>query len=331
MTGPARIAGSALIAVVLAAAPAARADGAPDKASGSQDLAVRAKESFQRGVQLYEERDFGGAGVEFRRAYDLLPNFRILFNQGRVAVELRDYASAIELFARYLADGGDQVPAERHREVTQEIDRLKPRVGQIKVVADEASAAVYLDDALVGRTPMAPLNVNVGRHRLEFRPKQGPSELQMVDCPGQETVVARFIATATHLAPVHPLESTETQMVRGNRESRPIQPGRSRLPWLGWTATGLCAAGAVVFGIMAYRSSNDLRELRDTYPVSPEALDSKQRSTRILSGIADGLLAGAVVLGGLSLYFSFDHPARGSDAKATASPWPSAVNITGHF
>lgn len=332
MTGSVRVSALAITVIILAPLRAVPAHGAPDRSSDSADVAARAKQSFQRGVQLYEERNFDGAGVEFRRAYDLLPSFRILFNQGRVAVELRDYASAIELFTRYLTEGGDHVPAERRRELEQEIERLQPRVGQIEVVAEETGAEVYLDEILVGRTPMPRLRVNVGRHRLELRPKQGLPQLQFVDCPGQETVVVRFARPAEQLVPSHQLESGETSQVR--RASPSPGSGRSsaRPPWLGWAATGLCAVGAAVFGVMAYRSSQDLQELRDSYPVSSETLDSKRSSTRLLGGIADGLLAGAVAFGSLSLYFSFDHPSLGPGTTAAASTsHVGGINISGHF
>jgi hypothetical protein len=321
----------ALVALVVVATASARADGPTEKTFGAPDVAARAKDAFQRGVQLYEERDFSGAGVEFRRAYDLVPSFRILFNQGRVAVELHDYASALELFTRYLSEGDDQIPPDRQRELGQEIERLKTRVGQLTVAADESGAEVYLDDVLVGRAPVAPFNVNVGRHRVELRTKQGRSELRVVDCPGQEVVAVRFARSAGQLAPAQPTESSQPQLVRRRHEIVQLQHEGSRTPWLGWTATGLCAVGAAVFGIMAYRASNDLRDLRDSYPASASKLDSKRRDTRVMSGIADGLLAGAVVLGGLSLYFSFDHQSPGPDARTVASAWPSGINITGHF
>lgn len=330
MTALARAVGCALVAVILTAPVVSAADESPERTSGQSETATRARDAFQRGVQLYEERDFGGADVEFRRAYALLPNFRILFNQGRVAVELHDYASAIGLFGRYLSEGGEQVPAERRREVDQEIERLKTRVGYIQVVADEAGQEVYLDEVLVGRTPVRVVSVNVGRHRLELRPRQGPPALQVVDCPGQETVVARFARPVSHPPALHLAQSAAAQEVHAKPEAAPVR--RSRTPWIGWAATGLCAVGASVFGVMAYRASNDLRAARDTYPVSADRLDSKKRDLRILGGIADGLLAGAGVLGGLSLYLSFDHDPRGPAAGSVASAvWPNGVNITGHF
>ena len=66
----------AVVAVVAIAAPHANA-GETINSQPTSDAAEQARAAFRRGVQLYEDRDFGGAGVEFRRAYQLAKNFRI--------------------------------------------------------------------------------------------------------------------------------------------------------------------------------------------------------------------------------------------------------------
>jgi hypothetical protein len=213
-------------------------------------------------------------------------------------------------------------------------------VGQIKLLVDEVGAEVYLDDILVGHTPVAPLTVNVGRHRIELRPQQGPPESRLVDAPGEETVVVRIALPATKPLPFKPMESMSEQstseptvLVQKDQKDAPKSESSSRV-WLGWIATGLCAAGAAVFGVMAYRSSKDLGELRQSYPVTREALDSKQRTTRTLDAVADGFAAAALVLGGLSLYFSFDREPKKSESKSQVSvglSWPSGVNFSGQF
>lgn len=275
-----------------------------DSPRSPEDAATRARARFLRGVELYEERDFGGAAVEFRQAYEMVPSFRILFNLGRVAVELHDYAGAIDLFTRYLSEGGDQIASDRRRDVQEEILRLRPRVAQIKLETDEIDAEILLDDVLVGRTPMPPLTVNVGRRRLELRPRRGPSEIRVVDAPGQETVVLRFAHLSPGPLPLPPAEPAPGAMVRTS--SLPGVSRPSAALWMGWTMTALCAAGAAVFGVMAYQAANDLRNLRDSYPVTRAQLDSQQKTTRTLSLVADGLLAGAVVFGGLSIYLTVD-------------------------
>ncbi|HEY6459174.1 MAG TPA: hypothetical protein VIY73_03455, partial [Polyangiaceae bacterium] len=61
---------------------------APASASGpapSSDLSdlTQAREHFGRGVRMYQEDDFRGALIEFSRAYELAPNWAVLYNVGQ--------------------------------------------------------------------------------------------------------------------------------------------------------------------------------------------------------------------------------------------------------
>ena len=114
----------ALIAVAaLLAAGAARADPKSDEAS----------QRFKSGVAFYKDHDFVAAMVEFKRAYELVPNYVVLYNIGQTARELKDYAAALTAYERYLRDGGAKVLAPRKKEVQGAIDELKKKVGAIKI------------------------------------------------------------------------------------------------------------------------------------------------------------------------------------------------------
>ena len=54
-----------------------------------------ARAHFERGVEYYTEGDFRAALVELTRAYALQPTYKMLYNLGQVAFELRDYAHDI--------------------------------------------------------------------------------------------------------------------------------------------------------------------------------------------------------------------------------------------
>src|SRR5580704_19513937 len=122
-------------ALVVLASPFAIADTKIDEA----------KAHFKSGTDLYDENNFRGALVEFQRAYELAPSYRVLYNIGQVDMELADYAGALTAYRRYLREGGPDVPADRVREVTGELQRLKGRVGTI-IVQTAAGAEVLVDD-----------------------------------------------------------------------------------------------------------------------------------------------------------------------------------------
>src|SRR5262245_54716328 len=72
---------------------------------------------FDRGVDYYRDGNINAALIEFKRAYEAAPNYRVLFNLGQVANALNDYVEAQRYFQRYLQDGGAEIDAERRAEV----------------------------------------------------------------------------------------------------------------------------------------------------------------------------------------------------------------------
>src|SRR5512147_2127853 len=84
-----------------------------------------ASQRFQRGVKLYRDRSFDAALVEFNRAYELAPDYRVLYNIGQVQVERGDAVAAVKAFRQYLKDGGDSIAATRSADLQTEITRLE--------------------------------------------------------------------------------------------------------------------------------------------------------------------------------------------------------------
>src|SRR5258706_11403937 len=83
---------------------------------------------FEKGLALYAEAALEASLVEFERAYELAPSYRILYNEAQIHRGLNNFADALLNFERYLYCGGDEVPADRREEVGREIASLKPRI-----------------------------------------------------------------------------------------------------------------------------------------------------------------------------------------------------------
>lgn len=293
------------------------------------DAEAEARRCFQRGLELFQESDLDGAAVEFRRAYQLAENFRILFNLGQVAAERHDYAAALAWFGRYLKDGVGRIPEERRRSVEEEMRKLRLRVGRIDVVAAAADAEILVDDEVVGRAPLAaPITANVGRRRVAIRTKEGMSEPKLVDVPSGELVRVEFKPEPA-MRPKRAAASSPPSSLpyaRGKAEPDWVQTPAERPRassatgygvWLGWTATGLCAAGAVASGLLAYRFEGQLRNERASYPVTSDALANQQNKVRTAGWVTDGLLVGTALFGAISLTLTF----RGThDRSVSLSP-----------
>ena len=271
------------------------------------DASAKARGCFQRGLELFDERDLDGAMVEFRRAYELAKSYRILFNLGQVAAEKHDYATALEYFARYLKDGAGQIPEDRLRSVEEEMTRFRQRVGQLEVTVAARDAEVLVEDESVGWAPLsAPLTVNIGRRRVAIRTKEGVSDPKFVDVSGGDRVQVEFkqapvgrtkrVSSLLSALPSQARDDLTTQAATRPRGS----DGTSTGAWLAWTVTGLCAVGAVASGILAYRWEQDLRNQRNSYPVTQEALGNQQTKVRTAGWVTDGLMAGTAVFAAVS-------------------------------
>src|SRR3954464_91421 len=129
----------ALCLFVLGAATRALADN-PSREAGAH---------FQRGVELYNDGDFRGALVEFKRAYQIWPRANVLYDIGQTEYQLLDYASSLRTMERYLAETGPN--AVHRQEVENTVEVLRGRVGRIALTTDAGDPCdVTIDDQAAG-------------------------------------------------------------------------------------------------------------------------------------------------------------------------------------
>ena len=265
-----------------------------------------ARQRFRRGVELHEEGDIGGAQAEFSRAYELCPSYKILYNLAQIAYQQRDYAAALQRFSRYLRDGGDEIPEPRRHQVEAEIERLRHRIGRLKVSVREAGAQLYVDDLAVGvAASPEPVAVNVGRRKVEIVLPDGEHRVRLVDVPGGETVGVSFERSppkpAMAAGPPAPSLALGLATEPGARPARRAASG-ARLA--AWVVTGLLGAGAGVSGGFALSASRTLEQQRNAYPARYDDLQQAQSDAHRWALITDGLLLGAAVAAGVSLYLT---------------------------
>jgi PEGA domain-containing protein len=271
---------------LLASTPSRAGDAPPDV------QAHAAATHFDRGVKLYEERDWRAALVEFQRAYAISPQYRVLYNVGQCLYQVEDYVGSLEAFEKYIAEGGAEIPQERREQVQSSIHELRGRVAHLRVVANVAGAEVTVDDAVAGTTPLAaPLLVSAGRRKIVAR-KPGRTEVvRFVDVAGEDSV---DVALTLEAAP--PTGSTSPS---GNPEG-----GRSPVPAI--VAFSIAAAGGAVgavSGIEALGNKWDLDRAcsAKACPPSSQSLIDESKRNAALSSVgfavgAAGLGAGILVL-----------------------------------
>jgi tetratricopeptide (TPR) repeat protein len=73
--------------------------------------------------------------------------------------------------------------------------------------------------------------------------------------------------------------------------------------WIGWTATGALAVGALVTGILAASQASDARNT-SFFGASSKAADDKASSARTMALVSTVLTGGTLLAGGITLYLS---------------------------
>jgi tetratricopeptide (TPR) repeat protein len=296
----------------------------PTAAVAEPEGTVReADRHFQRGVALYVEADYHGALVEFERAYTLAPNGIVLFNVGETKYQLRDYAGALATFEHYMVEAPVN---DSHRTLAEaNIKELRTRVGRLRIVTVPPGAEISIDDKVVGQTPFEK-SIVVGIGQLSVR----------ATMPGRAPVV-RTVDVAAEDDVQLTLELPEGAAVAKadapaqlNLTDHPAAPAQDRSGWrvAGWVTTAVLAGGAITFGVLAYKNSQDLKTARNRFPADPATLNRLANRTQTLSIVADSLTAGAVVIGAITLFSTIGAHGESRSTQLVLGPRSVGLNLT---
>jgi hypothetical protein len=146
--------------------------------AGTASLAARetAQAHVARGNDLAARGQYGAALREFTDAYATDGDFAILYNIGQCHVALGHPVEAINAFSRYLADGGERVPAGRGDLLGAQIAMLQSRIAELTIVVVGPDARVELDGRELGRSPLPrPIRLNAGNYHVSVAPDNGPT------------------------------------------------------------------------------------------------------------------------------------------------------------
>ncbi len=302
----------AVCLLALAAAGPARAADSP---------APEASRHFQRAVELYNEGDFRGALVEFKKAYTLLPRASVLYDIGQTEYQLQEYATSLRTLERFLAETG---PNAAHRaEVQETVQVLRGRVGRLAISNDRAGCDVSIDEQPAGITPLAePVLVSVGARKVAVACAGVPRLTREVEVAAGETVPVAFT--------VGPAPAPVAAMPVVSETPAPHTGRRGTI--VAWTVTGVLAAATVGLYTAAFIESRKLDDLRRTYPITTTALDDKRTVTSRLALAGDIAAAATVVAAGLCTYFTISsHEERGLQVGVTAQPGAGGLTVRGAF
>jgi tetratricopeptide (TPR) repeat protein len=275
-------------------AVAARAEEADAPSPGAE---AQAAERFRRGIQLFDAGDFAPALVEFERAYELSPHYRVLENIGVVNIRLGRYADAARALQRYLDEGGDAIAAERRAQVETELGAVALRTATLTLEVLTAVAEVTLDGRKVPASEQgAPIVVDAGEHIVEasadgFRARSYTLKLASQEKARIEVALEplpRALAAPSSPAPLAPLVP---------------QPQR-RVFWPGVIGSATLAAGALTSVAIMARARSELTALKDDAGSPASARQAASQRANLAALTTDVLTALAIAGGGVTLYLS---------------------------
>jgi hypothetical protein len=250
----------ALIAPVSAsAAPSAKAKGGAASAPASRppladSLRGTAKDDYEAGKLLFTDGDYAGAALKFERAYATSKDPRLLWNQAAAERNLRRFALVESLVARYLREEGQSLSEADRAEAEALLEAVKRFIAEVKLEVSEPSARVFVDDVLVGETPLsAPLRLDSGKRRLSVKKAGFLVATQTLELTGGEARVVSISLEA------EPTEGRLRVITGGGATIRVDGKVVGIGQWEGTVAAGAHQIEVVEKGKDSYRERADVR------------------------------------------------------------------------
>lgn len=311
----AKITASLLVCASIATTFSARAGESEDPKRTEE-----ARTRFQRGVELYKDGDYRASIIEFRRAYELVQNWRIHYNIAQACGEVQDYPCALRELEAYLAQGSTEVPEDRRSAVETELRRVRSRIARVTVTVNRPSAEVFVDDQSLGPAPFKQQAlVSAGRRRFVATLPGGRSVTKVVEIAGGDQLTLSLDFVDAQASPPTPNEpASEPSMT-------PI--------YVGLGVTGLFAAGAVTTGILSLGAQSDLDKAIDTIPGSKNDIDDARSRTKTFALVTDILGGAAIVAAGVTVYLIATRPSssRRESTNVALKLGVGTVGLRGQF
>lgn len=147
------------------AAPAAAAPEGPKPLSDV--LTGMAKAEYEAGKVLYQDKDFANAIIKFQRAYELSSDPRLLLNVAICAKNLRRYTLVFSTLDKLKSDASPLLTDADRQAAAELAQTVRAFVSPLKLTANEAGAAVFVDDDKVGTTPLeGEVLLDVGKRKI---------------------------------------------------------------------------------------------------------------------------------------------------------------------
>jgi len=277
----------------------------------------KAAARFQQGVDLYREGSYEGALAEFRKAYQLSPSYRVLYNIAQAQYALHDFVSAYKSLIQYVTESKGEISTERLAQVEEMSGKLRERIAHLNITTNVSGADIRVDDISVGMSPLpGPVPVNVGTRRVTAFKAGSPLAVRVVTVAGKETAKVDF-----HIEDSPAGSALGTKSIASPSSGLAISQARtpsapSRVPLIVATSTTAALAVATgIFGYLALGAQQDLKDQVAKYPNTKSNIEDARSKSKHYAYMTDGFGAATIVSGGVALYLALSHNADVAKAK----------------
>jgi hypothetical protein len=198
--------------------------------------------------------------------------------------------------------------------VEHELEVLRTRVARISIKTTPERAKVYVDDAVVGETPLAAtVPLNVGRHRVYAEAADGASAALVVDLAAGELHEVNLELKAPKVKTVVMRDDVATE-----------SPGLVYKKWALATGIGAVVLGGVALGtgIAAGKAQDRLESEVAQVPADTGVIASEREKSRRMSRTTDALAGTAIALGVTSVVlWAVGARKSKADTAKSASAW----------
>jgi tetratricopeptide (TPR) repeat protein len=300
-----------------------------------------AKKSFQEGTRYYNDGEFLRAAEAFRKAYEIRPIWKLLFNIAQAEAAAKRYGLALEAFESYMARGGDEVSLMRSEEVMTEMTRLRMLVSVLEVDAPDG-ISVLIDNYKRATLPASrPIRVAVGKHEVKLMMDGRLVYQESVEVVGNVTASVRYAPeemiteTVTAEAAIT-VEENDGEQGTSPILSQPTQADKRRKIFLASAISAAAlAVGGITMGIIGSakfsKDNNDWETAADDYRISGSSDDYNDAHSAHSDAQSDlnmlkvGFILGGIFTAGSVVLFSFH---RKKESAVAVTPSCGGISIT---
>ena len=316
---------------------------------------LRSRQAYQDGTALFEQEKFVAAAASFRRAYELNPHWKVLYNIAQSEAAAGRHGLAMEAFEKYYALGAEKISLERQKAVEAELVRLQRLVGFVEIDAPDG-AEILVDGEKRGTAPLSGrLMVTAGvDHDLKIVHEGSELYRRKIKVSGRQSlsIAVRDDEVAEPEVETQEVADNNATAVAREKNDKPLEsaapkensPSPIRAKWrkkmmptgIALMATGgASVAASLIVGAVALKRNNDL-DGPCTNDICPPDYHEKNSSVKKLSVSSNVLLiSGVSVATAGAVLFFIGRKYRSEDRLVTVTPdvgWNGAgVVLSGRF